>query len=173
MFTISCTIKAATVAAALAFSASAWAQTPSVESVERLLNAVNGEKMVKEMYSALRPMMSQMAQQGAAASGKPLSPQQAAATQRIMQRMIGVIETEFTWETMKPMMVRSYREVYTQPEIDGLIGFFESPIGQAYTVKAPQLAAASMRDTQNLLGNLMPKIKQIIEAEAAELKKSQ
>ncbi|MEA3346868.1 MAG: DUF2059 domain-containing protein [Candidatus Auribacterota bacterium] len=77
----------------------------------------------------------------------------------------------FSWEKMKTMFIDIYAEVLSLEELDGLIEFYESPIGQKFIKKQPQLTAATMRRMQELMREMMPEIQRATQ-EAIEQSKA-
>jgi len=59
------------------------------------------------------------------------------------------------WEGM---FAEIYSEVFTEEELQGLIEFYKSPVGQKFLEKQPELAAATMQKMQGQMAKIMPKI---------------
>lgn len=62
------------------------------------------------------------------------------------------------WEKLEPEFTRIYVTNFTQEEIDGLINFYKSPVGQAAINKMPLVMEQSMKLGQDLTKEAMPKI---------------
>ena len=60
----------------------------------------------------------------------------------VMPRVNAVIREELSWARLKPDFAAIYAETFSQHEIDGLIAFYQGPIGSALVAKMPQLAPA-------------------------------
>lgn len=65
--------------------------------------------------------------------------------------------------------IQLYMSVYTEAEINELIAFYESPIGQKTLEKMPLLMQESMAINQKYTMKIMPKIIEIAEEMAAEI----
>lgn len=89
-----------------------------------------------------------------------LSEDEIATAKEIMAVSMEETEKALAWENLEGLMVRAYASVFTKAEIDGLIGMFETPEGQAYIAKQGQLQAATMREMQTIMMDLMPKIQE-------------
>jgi hypothetical protein len=71
-----------------------------------------------------------------------------------------------TMETvMKPVMEKTagisvdvYAQTFTVEELEGLIAFYQSPIGRKFLEKQPQLMNATMLRTAELIQGVMPEI---------------
>ena len=62
---------------------------------------------------------------------------------------------------LKPKIAGIYRETFSQEELDGLIAFYESPVGRAYIAKMPVAMAKTMAMSQQQMQSLMPRLKAI------------
>ena len=49
------------------------------------------------------------------------------------------MHADLSWEKLKPGMIEAYRNIYSEEELDGMLTFFKSPVGQAYLAKSPQV----------------------------------
>lgn len=54
-----------------------------------------------------------------------------------MARMDQVVRDQLDWDRLKSKYAAIYRDLFTQEEIDALIAFYSSPVGQAYVTKTP------------------------------------
>jgi hypothetical protein len=105
-----------------------------------------------------------------AAQGKTLTAEQQRIFDAVPARFVAVMRAEFGWAKMKPMYVQLYRDTFEQEEIDGLIAFYRSPVGQAFTSKMPLIMQKSMALTQAQMQTFIPKMKAAMEGAIAEAK---
>jgi hypothetical protein len=98
-----------------------------------------------------------------------LSPEQQQAVQKALEVSTKATLEEFKWAKIKDMFIDIYAEVLTLEELEGLIKFYESPIGQQYIKKQPQLTTASMIRMQKLMEEVMPKIEASVKKAMEEL----
>ncbi|MGB0414815.1 MAG: DUF2059 domain-containing protein [Coraliomargarita sp.] len=78
--------------------------------------------------------------------------------------------SQIDWEGM---FASVYAKVFTEEELQGLLDFYQSPVGQKFLDKQPELTAATMQKMQLEMAKVMPQIQQttmqaITEAKAAE-----
>ena len=59
-----------------------------------------------------------------------------------------------SWDSIKPMFVKIYADNFDEAELQGLIDFYKTPVGQTWIAKQPQIQAATMQ----AMAQLMPKI---------------
>lgn len=144
----------------LAVSASAaLAAPPTAESVERLLAITKSEALVDTMYNDMEPYLRKMMQD--ATSGK-VTEKQKQTIDDLAPKMVALMREEFNWAKLKPEFVRIYQEALDQSEVDGLLAFYESPVGQSTINKMPLITQRSMALTQEQLRVLMPKIDRLV-----------
>jgi hypothetical protein len=105
-----------------------------------------------------------------AVGDKPLSPEQQRALELVPSKFVAAMRAEFTWATLKPRYVQLYQETFEQEEIDGLIAFYRSAVGQAYINKMPTVLQKSMSIAQSQMQSLLPRMKQATEEAIREAK---
>lgn len=99
----------------------------------RLLDLMDGRKMNDQMMASMRQMMQSQAQQ----KGGAPPPELASA-------MFDLMEKRMKWDDIKPKYAALYAGTYTEDELDGIIGFYESAPGKAMLAKMPALMQKSM-----------------------------
>ena len=102
--------------------------------------------------------------------GKPVSAEQQRVLDTVPQKFMAVMREEFNWSKMKPMYIQLYSETFEQDEIDGLLAFYKSPVGQAFVTKMPVVMNKSMVIAQSQMQSLIPKMKEAIDSAMAEAK---
>ena len=163
-----------TLAAALMgslMSLTAHAAPPSDASIATLLSVTQSDKMLETMYANMEQMIRQGMQQ--ATAGKVLTDEQKRVMDLAPARLAKVMREEITWASMEPMIVKVYRETFDQTEIDGLIAFYQSPVGQSFVTKMPQVMQRSMEASQAQLQAFMPKLQAAMRDVMKEAKLSQ
>ena len=140
----------------LATACSAWAAPPTEASVERLLTLTRAEAVLDQVYASLEQSM----RQGmlAATAGRNLTPEQQRMVELAPARLAAVMKQELSWATVKADHVEVYRSSFDQAEIDGLIAFYEGPIGQAFVAKMPVVVQKSMQASQARLQSFVPRL---------------
>ena len=145
----------------------AFAQGATEASIDRLFTAMNVERSMSSMY----PMMQNMMKQNMAQALPPnATAQQKHAIDAVQETFNDVMRDELSWARMKPDMVKAYAETYTEAEVLGMVAFFESPAGQAYTQKTPILMQKSMALTQERMKSLVPRMREAAQKAALDAK---
>jgi hypothetical protein len=149
----------ATLVCAICLSISAHAAAPTPESVDKLLVLAHAEKILDAISPQIDGMMkSIMAQAG---KGKTLSAGEQEVADRFRAKAATVINEELTMVKLKPMYVEIYTTNFTQEEIDGLISFYESPVGKAFVAKMPAVVQAIMAEMPKRMRPMMQKMEQV------------
>ena len=125
-------------------------QEPSRKEVlaSQLLDLLNMQKMLDTTYDSMSKMQVQ-----AFAEGK-LSPEAQAKANKQMEASMQVAKKEMGWDTIKPIFVKIYADNFDEAELEGIIAYYKSPVGQKWIEKQPAVQAATMQ----AMTQLMPKI---------------
>ena len=82
-----------------------------------------------------------------------------------------VMEKQITADTVKPYVAAAYAETFSLTEIQELTVFFDSPTGQAYVTRLPELTVKGFQAGQFASAGARPEINKIVADWAAEMKK--
>jgi hypothetical protein len=147
---------------------SALAAEPSDASIEKLLTVMKAESLMDSVYGSLEQNMRQgMAQ---ASAGKPLSDEQKRVLESAPKAFAKVMREELTWANLKPMYIQVYKESFDQEDVDGLIAFYESKVGQNYISKMPLAMQKTMTSVQQRMGPMVKKMGEAMKAAMEEAK---
>lgn len=146
---------------ALMASFTVQAAPASQDSVEALLSVTKTEAVMDSLYSGMDQMMRQTVNQ--TVEGKSLSAEQQHAIDTLPEKFVAIMRKEMSWQQMKPLYVRLYRETFEQEEIDGMLAFYNSPTGTALINKTPLLMQKSLTLSQELLQSAVPRMNTAIE----------
>ena len=101
--------------------------------------------------------------------GAKVSPEQQKDIDAFLQKMLGIVQTEANWTRLEPQFTQIYASTYSEQEIDGLISFYKSPVGQEMVAKQPELLAKSQTVTEAMMVNLQPKMRDAVMQFAKEM----
>lgn len=124
--------------------------------------------MLNGMYAAMEPAMRQGMTQ--ATAGREPTPEQKRIMDRFSQRFSDLMRTELSWAKLEPTQIRIYRESFEQSEIDGLIEFYRSPVGQSFINKMPVVTQKAMTEMQIYMQQVTPKMQVFMQEMASEVK---
>ena len=145
--------KSALAALLFACSLNAAAASPEARAaLERMFAVTNMQSMLDAAYAQLDGMFDNLVRQmNVPPAKKPVIDKYVARLNRLMRE-------ELTWEKIKEPSIEIYAATYTVAEIEELVRFYQTPLGQKLLAKMPELMAATMQHMQGMLQTLMPKL---------------
>jgi hypothetical protein len=160
-----CTVFAATVMAQDASSAPA-----TKEDVERLLRVMQSPERMNQMMAAMVQGMHQMAHQEYLKDKDKLP----AGFEEQQSKMMDDMFKNLPWDEMIQAMVPSYQKHFTEGDIDSLVTFNFSPIGQKVLRELPAVMSDAMQSVMPIMEKYMGTMKERIDQQTADaLKESE
>jgi hypothetical protein len=161
----------ATVLVCILISAAAAAANnapASDASIREMLELTNAQQMIAGMKGQMTAMMNTAMQN--ATKGQSTTPERQAILDRMSAKMSAAITDMLSWDQLLPIYLRTYRDSFSQDEIDGVIKFYKSAAGQAYVKKLPLVMQNVMREMQGFLQPVQEKMAAIQRESLQELK---
>jgi uncharacterized protein len=137
-------------------------------SIREMLELTNARQIIDSMKGQMNTVMSTAMQN--AMRGQTLTPEKQAILDRTTAKMSAAAADMLNWDTLQPIYMRTYRESFTQDEIDGVIKFYKSHAGQAYVKKLPLVMQNVMQEMQGFMKPLQEKMMAIQRESMQELK---
>lgn len=137
------------VALCLSFSVLAK-DNASIQSVEKLLEVSDS----KFLHDAIMKDFGKMVEQSMQNTVKQMSSEQQQQFKKNLAQIEQLVQEEMSWEKIKPQYIHIYRDTYTQKEVNDLIHFYQTPSGQSFIKKQPQLIEKSSQivaDKMNII----------------------
>ena len=128
------------------------------ELAEKLLEVMDVQKNIEKSFEMVKQM--------APADLKHMGDDEKSSSNRAkeeMSEMMDVIMKEMSWDNLKDDYISIYADTFTEKELSGIIKFYESPIGQKFIEKQPELMKKSMQISQKQMVGLMPRIRKLTE----------
>ncbi|WP_308019389.1 DUF2059 domain-containing protein [Neisseria cinerea] len=133
--------------ASLALCAGAFAAPPSDASLERWQDTQNFDRDIeKNMINGFNAGFKPYADKALAEMPEEKKDQAAKAFNRYRENVLKDLITPEAKQAVRNTLLKNAREIYTQEEIDGMIAFYGSPVGQAVVAKNPHLIKKSMSE---------------------------
>lgn len=129
--------------------------------VEELFTVMRLDHMMDRLMGAVRQQTETMMR--SMPGMEQMTPEQKRITDDFEKKIMDAAMESVGWKAMEPDMVNLYVSTYSTQEIDGLIAFYKSPVGQAYLDKTPELTQKSMQITQQKVVTLQPKLRELVE----------
>ncbi len=166
-------MKPSTIAAIalLLFSSAALAEPLTDATIRELLQVTDAKNLIEKMRSSIQPQMDTMmnkAIQSGLNGNKPNAKQQH-AIDKMKQRTIELSQSMLSWERFEPMVMRLYKQTFTEEEAAGMLAFYKTPAGQAVIRKMPQLMQNMGPEIQQMVTEMVPKQDQILQDFRAEV----
>ncbi|MDX1298994.1 MAG: DUF2059 domain-containing protein [Pseudomonas sp.] len=130
---------------------------------ERFLLLARADKLAVPVYAQVQQMFAQrFAESKAPESEKAMLETYQAQANTALEQAVG-------WDKLKPDMITLYTSNFNEQEMQELIRFYESPVGQKVLVKMPTLTAQAAQLTQSKLQAAVPKVNKMLADMTAEL----
>lgn len=146
---------------------SASGNPPNDAAVKQLLELMHAKNMVDSMMSQMDLMMKNAMQQ--VTQGRPVPAEAQKTFDKCRTDVVAAMKEEFTWEKLEPMYVRIYQKSFTQGEMDGMIGFYKTPAGQAVVSKMPLVMRNSMNEAMQMMGPMIKRIERMQQDVTAQM----
>ena len=124
------------------------------ESVEHLVDLMAMDHMVESIYAQMGGVVHKMRSQM-----RIENPDQEEILNKYAELIDDLMRNEVSWEKMQPIVVQIYEANLTKKEIDDMIAFYSTDTGRALIHKMPGLNEQSIIASQQLVGNMLPKLR--------------
>ncbi len=118
----------------------------------QLLTMMDIQKNMEQSFEMIKQMQAAQLQQ------VEVPPEKAEKVQSMTEQIMDMIAEEMSWDKLKDDYISIYVSTFTEEELKGIIEFYETPIGQKFIEKTPELMERSMEVSQKQMVTLMPKI---------------
>lgn len=150
--------KIAVCVAAMSLSAAALAAPPKEAAIDELIQVARLREQTETMMQSMeKDLATNMNGMMAGITGREISPAKRQRLQGMQRQMVQILREEMAWEKIQPIYRQIYKESFTQEEIDGMLAFYRSPVGQAMLQKMPQVMERSMQISRE---RLLPRVTQ-------------
>jgi hypothetical protein len=140
---------------------------PSEKSVLQLLQMMHTHQIMEnawaQMDGAMRSSMK-------AATQGQLNAEQEKIRDESQAKMVAVMKEELDWSIVEPLLVQSYQSTFTQEEVNAMLKFYDSPIGQSVGAKLPTVNQQMSQLTQQRMRDIIPKLVAVQKDMAERLK---
>jgi uncharacterized protein len=129
----------------LTFAYPAVAEPPSRASLEQLFLITNTKTRIDEQYSMMLPNLKQVLKNfNPPGTDSPEVKRQVDRAFNIaLPEMVKLFREKMGWKSLKEDYIKLYGATFSQEEINGLISFYQSPLGRSYLEKLPILTLKS------------------------------
>ncbi len=135
------------------------------KAAEKMLEVTNSRQTLDQMRTSISAIMDK---QFAAMN---LPPEGKEAAEAVKKDMMTWWSEYLSWEKMKDMYTSLYVEAFTEQEINELVKFYQSPLGQKMLKKMPEITQKTTQKIQAVLQEKMPEFEKKLQSSVAELKR--
>lgn len=147
------------------FSSTAFAEAPSKASIQQLMQLLNAQAQYQQELQYSEQSYQEMMQQIIESQQQHLDEEKQKQFQQFTADMLEVLMKESQWEQIEPETIRIWQDIYTQDEINSMIHYYQTPLGQSILKKMPLASEKSNAVMQQKLDQFMPifieKLKQL------------
>jgi hypothetical protein len=141
---------------------------PSEQSIQQLFQLMHTHQGVEsataQMDDTIRSSMNE------ATHGVPLNAEQQKIRDEARAKMMSIIREALDWSKVEPLLVEAYRNTFTQEEVDAMLKFYTSPVGQSVGAKLPAASQQTMQLMQQRMREIIPQIAAVRKDAAARIK---
>lgn len=150
---------------AFSISGNCYADSGMRGSIEKMFEITDMKAMLDASYAQMDRMFSQMAK------NNNISDEERPIYEKHRKKFHTLLTESMSWNKIKEPIIAAYSQVYTKAEIDELIAFYQSPLGQKMLQKMPELMQVTMQVMQETSKSMMPKMQALQEELKADLSK--
>jgi hypothetical protein len=142
--------------------------TPSEESVRELIGIVESRELLDNAVAQIDGMLKKTLRETLA--GQTATPEQEFIFSESQNKLQALYQAELNRETIEAETIAIYQNALTQAEVDGLIEFYQTDLGQVVREKMPKIKNNTTKIIQNQIILFMPQMKKLQREMAAQLK---
>jgi len=140
------------------------AAPPSQAQIDQLLEVTRARETTDSMLPQIQASQQQMIQQMLA--GKDLSAEGQRKLDAAVDASMKAITALLSWEELQPLYRDLYAQTFDADEVQAMIDFYTSPVGQSMVQKMPQLMQNTMQAIQTRLIPILQDLQRNLEAQA-------
>lgn len=125
-----------------------------IDAAKELLVLTHADQVIQQTYAQVTPYFQQLV------TNENLDEGRKEIVDRYFVKIMDALMEEMNWAKMEPLMVDAYVHVYTEEELRAASLFYDSPIGQKFVTKAPEMTEESMRIAMQLLEEFTPRMQE-------------
>lgn len=128
--------------------------------VEQLFTVMRLDHTMDQLLAGIRQQTTRM--MSTMPGFEQMTPEQKRLVDDYESKVMALVTENIGWKAMEPEMIKLYAATYSDQEIDGLLTFYKSPVGQTMLDKTPELTSKSLQITQTKAMALQPKVQALM-----------
>ncbi|HEY0785889.1 MAG TPA: DUF2059 domain-containing protein [Acidobacteriaceae bacterium] len=131
------------------------------EKVEELFRVTHLEDNFNQLMDQTLAQSQQMSR--GLFDEKQITPADQAKLDSLTKQVTALVQESLSWQQLEPKYITLYADTYSVAELDGILAFYTSPIGQSMLNKTPALLSRSSLIVQEQSAELQPKLRQLMQ----------
>ncbi|HEV2577828.1 MAG TPA: DUF2059 domain-containing protein [Acidobacteriaceae bacterium] len=128
---------------------------------EELFTLLHMDQLMDQLTKSVMQQVQTMTQSMPGAD--QATPEQKKLVADFQQRVLDLVNKRLGWKALEPDFINLYATTYTEEDLDGIIAFYKSPVGQKMLEKTPELMTKSTELTQQRMREVQPEFNQMIQ----------
>ncbi len=128
---------------------------------EQLFMLLHMDTMMDQLMGGVKKQVQQITESMPGAD--QATPEQKKQITDFQQRVMDLVNQKIGWKALEPDFINLYASTYTEEELDGIVAFYKSPVGQKMMEKTPELMTKSTQITQQRMSELQPQLNQMVQ----------
>jgi uncharacterized protein len=141
---------------------------PSEQSIQQLFQLMHTHQAMENATSQMDDNMRSSANE--VAHGQLLNPEQQKIRDEAQAKAVSILKEALAWPSVEPLLVEAYRNTFTQEEVDAMLKFYSSPVGQSVGAKLPTASQQMLQLMQQRIHEIIPQIAAVRTDAAARIK---
>lgn len=141
---------------------------PSDASIKQLLEAMHSRGVVDSYMAQVQSTVRDSMQQ--AGAGQQLNAKQQKILDDFQTKIVDMVKEQLNWADLEPGIIEVYRKSFSQSEVEGMLKFYRTPIGQSVISKMPLVTQQSMASVQSRMKTITPKVVQLEKDTAVQVR---
>ena len=129
--------------------------------VQDLFVTMHMDRTMEQMMDLIMKQVHQMT--GAMPGANQMTSEQKKLMDDFQKRAEVMVNDSMGWKALEPEYVTLYTSTFSEEEIDGLLTFYKSPVGQTFLDKTPELTTKAGAIAQEKMLALQPKMNAMLE----------
>jgi len=140
------------------------AAPPSQAQIDQLLEVTRARETIDNMLPQIQASQQQMIRQMLA--GRDLSAEEQRTLDATVASSMNAMARLLSWEELQPLYRDLYAQTFDADEVQAMIDFYTSPVGQSMVQKMPQLMHNAMQAVQSRLMPFLQELQRNLEAQS-------
>lgn len=149
----------------LLLAPAAFAGKPTEKQIDELIEVTRAQALLEGSLAQVESSQREMLAQLVASEG--MSQEQQAALEGMVAKLSKSLREAMTWDKMRPMYHRIYSASFDAEDVDAMVAFYRTPVGQRLIERMPTVMQHTMAEIQGLMVPALQKFQQEVAVEVA------